>query len=281
MQVLSSNTISDALLVSIPRLANVLPRDIFDALVAARERETHERAQVVLDQLIQNAQIASEDHVPICQDTGTVWCCLEVGPDIGLNANVFSKVNQSVAAGFINSRLRKSVVRDALFDRTNTGDNTPAFCELRLVDEPGVARLHIMLKGGGSDNASRLVMLTPSAGKQGVIDTVLACVEEKAANACPPLVIGVGVGTTFDKVAGLAKLALMRPLDVPAPDPETAAFEQELLEAVNATGIGAGGLGGDTTALGVRVKTAPCHIAALPVAVNMGCSATRRLTVEL
>lgn len=281
MQVLSSNTISDALLVSIPRLANVLPPDVLEALIAARDRETHERAKIVLDQLVLNAQIASEDHVPICQDTGTVWCCLEVGPDIGLNANVFSKVDQSVAAGFINSKLRKSVVRDALFDRTNTGDNTPAFCELRLVDEPGVARLHIMLKGGGSDNASRVVMLTPNAGKQGVIDTVLACVEEKAANACPPLVIGVGVGTTFDKVAGLAKLALMRPLNIPAPDPEVAAFEQELLDAVNATGIGAGGLGGDTTALGVRVKTAPCHIAALPVAVNMGCSAMRRLTVEL
>lgn len=281
MQVLSSNTISDALLVSIPRLASVLPKDILDALIAARDRETHEHAKIVLDQLVLNAQIANEDHVPICQDTGTVWCCLEVGPDIGLNANVFSKVNQSVAAGFINSRLRKSVVRDALFDRTNTGDNTPAFCELRLVDEPGVARLHIMLKGGGSDNASRVVMLTPNAGKQGVIDTVLACVEEKAANACPPLVVGVGVGTTFDKVAGLAKLALMRPLDVPAPDPQVAAFEQELHEAINATGIGAGALGGDTTALGVRVKTAPCHIAALPVAVNMGCSAMRRLTVEL
>lgn len=281
MQVLSSNTISDALLVSIPRLASVLPPDILEALIAARDRETHERAKIVLDQLVLNAQIASEDHVPICQDTGTVWCCLEVGPDIGLNANVFSKVDQSVAAGFINSKLRKSVVRDALFDRTNTGDNTPAFCELRLVDEPGVARLHIMLKGGGSDNASRVVMLTPNAGKQGVIETVLACVEEKAANACPPLVIGVGVGTTFDKVAGLAKLALMRPLDVPASDPDVAAFEQELLEAVNATGIGAGGFGGDTTALGVRVKTAPCHIAALPVAVNMGCSAMRRLTVEL
>ena len=281
MQVLSSNTISDALLVSIPRLASVLPPDILEALIAARDRETHERTKIVLDQLVLNAQIASEDHVPICQDTGTVWCCLEVGPDIGLNANVFSKVDQSVAAGFINSKLRKSVVRDALFDRTNTGDNTPAFCELRLVDEPGVARLHIMLKGGGSDNASRVVMLTPNAGKQGVIETVLACVDEKAANACPPLVIGVGVGTTFDKVAGLAKLALMRPLDVPASDPDVAAFEQELLEAVNATGIGAGGLGGDTTALGVRVKTAPCHIAALPVAVNMGCSAMRRLTVEL
>ena len=119
------------------------PPDILEALIAARDRETHERAKIVLDQLCRNAQIANDDHVPICQDTGTVWLCLEVGPDIALNANVFSKVDQSVAAGFINSKLRKSVVRDALFDRTNhVGDNTPAFCELRLVNEPGVARLH-------------------------------------------------------------------------------------------------------------------------------------------
>ena len=138
-----------------------------------------------------------------------------------------------------------------------------------------------MLKGGGSDNASRVVMLTPSAGKQGVIDTVLACVREKAANACPPLVVGVGVGATFDKVGGLAKRALMRPLGTVNPDPDAAAFEAELLSAINATGIGAGALGGRTTALGVRVATAPCHIAALPVAVNMSCSATRRATVDV
>lgn len=174
-----------------------------------------------------------------------------------------------------------SVVKNALFDRTNTGTNTPAFCEWRFIPEPGVARLRIMLKGGGSDNASRVVMLTPSAGRQGVIDAVVECVREKAANACPPLVIGVGVGSTFDKVPNLAKRALMRPLDELAPDAETQEFEEELLAAVNATGIGAGALGGDTTALGVRVMTAPCHIAALPVAINMGCSAMRRVTVEL
>ena len=138
-----------------------------------------------------------------------------------------------------------------------------------------------MLKGGGSDNASRVVMLTPSAGKQGVVDTVLACVREKAANACPPLVVGVGVGATFDKVGGLAKRALMRPLGTVNPNPDAAAFEAELLSAINATGIGAGALGGQTTALGVRVATAPCHIAALPVAVNMSCSATRRATVDV
>ena len=225
--------------------------------------------------------IAGQNMLPICQDTGTVWVCLEIGPDVNIHGDIFSEVNDVVARAYTQNELRKSVVRDALFDRTNTQDNTPAFCELRFVDEPGAAHLHVMLKGGGSDNASCVTMLTPSAGKQGIIDTVIARVKEKASCACPPLVVGVGVGATFDKVAGLSKLALMRPLGISNPDPEADAFEQELLAAINETGIGAGALGGKTTALAVRVKTAPCHIAALPVAVNMGCSALRRMTIEL
>ena len=168
-----------------------------------------------------------------------------------------------------------------MLDRANTGNNTPAFCDIHPVDKPGVARLHIMLKGGGSDNASRVVMLVPGAGKQGIVDELVRCVREKGANACPPLVIGVGIGGTFDKVAGLAKRALMRPVDEPAADPHVAALEEELLAAVNASGVGPGGLGGRTTALAVRVATAPCHIAALPLAINMGCSAMRRTTVDL
>lgn len=281
MKTISSNTVADALLVHIPRLATVLPSDIKEALIAARNKETHERARIVLEQLVENSEIAETDRVPLCQDTGTVWVCLEIGPGIQMDGNVFTNVDKAVASAFTNSRLRMSVVKNALFDRTNTGTNTPAFCEWRFIPEPGVARLRIMLKGGGSDNASRVVMLTPSAGRQGVIDAVVECVREKAANACPPLVIGVGVGSTFDKVPNLAKRALMRPLDELASDAETQEFEEELLAAVNATGIGAGALGGDTTALGVRVMTAPCHIAALPVAINMGCSAMRRVTVEL
>lgn len=274
-------SVASALASLIPRLASVLPDDVLAGLMTAREGETSDRARVVLDQLVENASIAATDSVPICQDTGTVWVCLEVGPDVLVPGNVFSSVNDAVAQAYDQARLRKSLVKDALFDRDNTGDNTPAFCEIHCVDEPGVARLHVMLKGGGSDNASRVVMLTPSAGKQGVIDTVLACVREKAANACPPLIVGVGVGATFDKVGGLAKHALMRPLGQPHPDPKVAEFEAELLSAINATGIGAGALGGATTALGVRVETASCHIAALPVAVNMGCSAMRRGSVDL
>lgn len=261
-------------------LACDLPTDIESALVAASAAESNPRAAEVLRLLVANAQVAHGDRVAICQDTGSVWVCLEAGPDVLVPGDALSLVNDAVARAYTDAHLRKSLVRDALFDRANTGDNTPAFCEVHLVDKPG-ARLHIMLKGGGSDNASRVVMLTPGAGRQGVIDEVLKCVREKAANACPPLVIGVGIGATFDKVAGLAKQALMRPLDVPADDERTAQFEAELLAAVNATGIGAGALGGAHTALGVRVKTAPCHIAALPLAVNMGCSAMRRATYEL
>lgn len=281
LKTVSSNSVANAIQMNLPYLATVLPKDIKEALIAARDKETHERARIVLDQLIENAEIAERDHVPICQDTGTVWVCLEIGPGIEMDGNVFANVDKAVEAAYTNAKLRMSVVRDALFDRTNTNTNAPAFCEWRYIPEPGIARMHIMMKGGGSDNASRVVMLEPQAGKQGVIDAVLTCVKEKAANACPPLVVGVGVGSTFDKVPNLAKRALMRPLNVPTEDPEARAFEEELLDAINATGIGAGALGGDTTALGVRIKTAPCHIAALPVAINMGCSAMRRLTVEL
>ena len=273
---LVAKTVRDAL----PQLAFELPADIRAGLLNAYEREENPRGREALRLLVENARIAREDRVAICQDTGSVWVCLEIGPDVVVSGDVLEGVDEAVAHAFTANNLRKSLVRDAIFDRANTGDNTPAFCELRVSELPG-ARLHIMCKGGGSDNASRVVMLTPGAGRQGVIDAVLACVREKAANACPPLVVGVGIGSTFDKVAGLAKMALMRPIDQEAPDADTAALESELVAAVNATGIGAAALGGMTTALAVRVKSAPCHIAALPVAINMGCSAMRRGTYEL
>lgn len=264
----------------LPRLAFEVPGDVLAGLEKAYELEANPRAREALRLLVENARIAREDSVAICQDTGSVWVCLEIGPDVCVAGDVLDGVNGAVAEAYTQRNLRKSLVRDALFDRANTGDNTPAFCEIHTSEQPG-ARVHIMCKGGGSDNASRVVMLTPGAGRQGIVDAVLACVREKAANACPPLVIGVGVGGTFDKVAGLAKMALMRPIGQHAADSQTAQFERELLDAVNATGIGAAALGGSTTALAVHVNTAACHIAALPLAINMGCSATRRGTYEL
>jgi len=265
---------------AIPQLAFDLPQDIEQALRDAAQREESPRAAEVLNLLLENARVAHEDRVAICQDTGSVWVCLEAGPDVLVAGDALADVDAAVGAAYVEGNLRKSIVRDALFDRANTGDNTPAFTEVHLVERPG-ARLHVMLKGGGSDNASRVTMLVPGAGKQGIVDELLACVRLKAANACPPLVIGVGIGGTFDKVAGLAKQALMRPIGQPNPDARAAALEEELLALVNATGIGAGALGGATTALAVRVQTAPCHIAALPLAINMGCSAMRRGTYEL
>ena len=279
--IITKEAVATAVYEAIPHLACELPADILAGLEAALERESNPRGRAVLQQLVENARIARTDHVPICQDTGTVWVSLEAGPGVLVPADVFAGVDDAVARAYEEARLRKSVVRDAILDRANTGDNTPAFCDVHPVDEPGAARLRIMLKGGGSDNASRVVMLPPGAGRAGIVEEVVRCVREKGANACPPLVIGVGIGATFDKVAGLAKRALMRPIDEPAESEGVRGLEEEILAAVNASGVGPGGLGGATAALAVRVATAPCHIAALPLAINMGCSAMRRATIDL
>lgn len=233
-----------------------------------------------MEQLVANARIAETDRVPVCQDTGSVWVRIELGSEEMLTGNVLTEVNAAVSAAYRDSGLRMSMVRDALLDRTNTGDNTPAFVD--VVWRPGTgATVQVMLKGGGSDNASRVEMLTPDDGFSGVKRLVLETVSAKATGACPPLLVGVGVGGTFDKVAGLAKRALLRDVGSVPKDDRVAELEAELFEAVNATGIGPGGLGGDTTALAVHLVTAACHIAALPVAINMGCCAVRSASAEV
>ena len=278
---LDAETVGEAVYDAIRQCAVTLRPDFRKAVEAAREEAAPESREAgVLDRILENVRIGATDGVPICQDTGSVWVCLEVGESLAVPGNIFSRVNDAVARAYTDGRLRMSLVRDALFDRANTGDNTPAFCELKLV--PGdSATLHVLLKGGGSDNASRVVMLPPGAGADSVRRVVLDCVREKAANACPPLVIGLGVGATFDKVAGLAKHALLREVGSSAASAEAAAFEEELLAEVNALGIGPAALGGAPTALAVHLETAPCHIAALPVAVNMGCCAMRSASVQL
>lgn len=277
---LSADAVARAVYDAVVRCATELRPDVLRGIEEALARETEPRARAVLSQMAENARIGREDRVPICQDTGTVWVRLEVGEELSVPGNVLSGVDGAVARAYADARLRMSVVRDALLDRTNTGDNTPAFSEVAFRPGRG-ATLHVLLKGGGSDNASRVVMLAPGAGWAGVRNVVLDCVREKAANACPPLVVGVGVGATFDKVAGLAKHALLREVGTPAVSAQAAALERELLDAANATGIGPAALGGRATALAVHLETAPCHIAALPVAVNMGCSAMRSASVEL
>lgn len=277
---LSANTVATAVYEAIRQCAITLRPDVVDALSQARDIETNPRGKRVLEQILENAAIAQGDGVPLCQDTGSVWICLELGEDLVVPGNLLSQVNDAVARAYRDGGLRMSIVRDALIDRTNTQTNTPAFTEVQFRPGNG-ATLHLMLKGGGSDNASRVVMLPPGAGIEGIRQNVLACVKEKAANACPPLVIGLGVGGTFDKVAGLAKHALLRDVGERSPEPAIAALEDELLEAVNSLGIGPGALGGNTTALSVAIETAPCHIAALPLAINLGCCAMRSYSIDL
>lgn len=277
---LSAEGIAAALSDAIPSCACNLRPDMLSALEDALGREQDSRGRQVLQQLLENARIASRDQVPVCQDTGTVRVILEVGPEVAVPAGIFSKVDEAVPQVFADAHLRMSTLRDALFDRSNPGTNTPAFCEVDFSQRPG-ARLHVMLKGGGSDNASRVCMLAPGAGLEGVQQVVLDAVREKASSACPPLVIGVGVGSTYDEVAKLAKRALFRSIGSPAISGEAAAFEAEMLDKVNALGLGPGALGGSCTALAVHLVTAPCHIAALPVAVNLGCCAMRSMDIEL
>lgn len=277
---LHASRIADAVREAIPSTSADLRPDVLAALEGALETERSPRGRAVLTQLIENARRAASDRVPICQDTGSVWVRVEVGADECLTGDVQAAVDSAVADAYRSAGLRMSMARDALVDRSNSGDNTPAFVD--IVVRPGSgATVHLMLKGAGSDNASRVAMLTPDAGPQGVRDMVLETVLANASSACPPLVIGVGVGSTFDKVGTLAKRALLRRVGEAHPDPFVSELEADLLEAINATGIGPGALGGDTTALAVHVLTAPCHIAAFPVAVNIGCSAMRSATVEI
>jgi fumarate hydratase subunit alpha len=277
--VIGSDRIAAAVYEAVRKAAVSLRPDVLASIEAAAEHEPSPRGRSVLAQMVQNAAMAEADGVPLCQDTGTVSVRIEFGPDVCPDDAMLGAVDAAVASAYRDGALRMSVVTDALLDRTNTGDNTPAFVDLVLRADAG-ARVDVMLKGGGSDNASLVAMLDPSEGRDGVRRTVLAVVSAKAASACPPLLIGVGVGSTFDRVAGLAKHALLRPIGGSGAS-DLGTFEQELLDAVNATGIGPGGFGGRTTALAVHVETAPCHIAALPVAVNLGCCAVRSAFVEL
>lgn len=275
-----ADTLSDAIYRAIGEAAVTLRPDVRTALEKSLAAEPSERGRAVIRQLLENADVAMADRVPVCQDTGTAWVRLALGADQALPGELHEIADVAVARAYRDFGLRMSTVRDALFDRSNPGDNTPAFLDVTL--RPGTgATVEVMLKGGGSDNASALAMLPPSAGMQGVREFVLATVEAKATGACPPLVVGVAVGGTFDTAAALAKKTLLRPIGSPAASPDASRFEAELLAAVNGTGIGPAGLGGHTTALAVHLVTAPCHIAALPVAVNLGCCAVRSATVEV
>jgi len=279
---LSAQTIAQTCESLLKDCATVMRPDIERALQGALERERSASARRILTQMIENARIAESDRLPLCQDTGSVWVSIERVGEVYLSGDLQAELDRSAARVWEQQGLRASMVRDALHDRTNTGDNSPVFIELSTrrkdhsgsSERPGVC-ISVMLKGAGSDNASRVIMLSPSDGVDAIERELVALVEEKASMACPPLSIGIGIGATFDTVASLSKQALLRDITLPVGDARIEALEDRFLTAVNATGIGPAGRGGDTTALGVNVITAPCHIAALPVAINLGCCAVR------
>ena len=256
-----------------------LPPAVQKRIELCRDAEDWPGAKEILDRIVENYGIADRCDMPICQDTGMACVFLKIGQQVQITGDLTGAVNEGVRQGYAEGRLRKSVVADPL-RRENTGDNTPAMIYYDIVPGDRV-EITVAPKGFGSENMSRIGMLKPSDGEEGVKDFVVRAVEEAGANPCPPIVVGVGIGGTFDKAALLAKKALLRDLDQPNPDPYYAAMEQELLEKINALGIGPQGFGGKTTALAVMIEQSPTHIAGLPVAVNINCHVTRHKTEVL
>ena len=257
------------------REANVyLGDEVADALKKALTREESPAGKEALRQLIENMGVACREQLPLCQDTGFAVFFIEWGQEVHLTGGSLKEaINEGVRKGYREGCLRKSVVADPL-NRVNTGDNTPAVIHTALVPGDRV-KITFAPKGGGSENMSRLAMLKPADGLEGVVDFVIRCVREAGPNPCPPIVVGVGIGGTFDQVAVIAKKALLRPLGRPHRDPFYAALEQEMLKRINELGIGPQGFGGRVTALAVHIETYAAHIASLPVAVNLNCHAAR------
>ena len=250
--------------------------DIKNSIKSAYEKEDWPQAKEILERIIENFEISDQRCQPVCQDTGAACVFLKIGQDVHVEGDLNDAINEGVRRGYAEGYLRKSLVKDPL-NRVNTGDNTPAMIYYDLVPGDKI-EITVAPKGFGSENMSRIAMLRPSDGVQGVIDFVCKTVEEAGPNPCPPIVVGVGIGGTFDKAAYLAKKALLRPVDVPNADPYYSDLEATLLEKINALGIGPQGFGGRTTALAVNIETFPTHIAGLPVAVNINCHVTRHKT---
>ena len=256
-----------------------LPCDLVGRIEESAKKETDPLGSGIMQDLVENLAAAKELRIPICQDTGMACVFVELGQEVHIDGDFEQAIHEGVRQGYGEGYLRKSIVGDPL-RRVNTGDNTPAAITLRLV--PGdQCKITVAPKGFGSENMSRLGMLKPADGVAGVKKFVVETVRLAGPNPCPPTVLGIGIGGSFDKVAALAKHALLRPLDQKHPDPYYAALEEELLEEINALGIGPQGFGGKTTCLGLAIEAAPTHVAGLPVAVNVSCHVTRRATAVL
>lgn len=259
----------------------IVTHDMKEAFRSAAVKEISPLGKDIISKIIQNGKIAEEKHMPICQDTGMSVVFLEVGQDVHvIGGYIEDAINDGIAKGYTEGYLRKSVVNEPIYERKNTGDNTPAVINTRIIKGDKI-RIKVAPKGFGSENKSMLKMLVPADGLEGVKKLFLEAVKYAGPNSCPPLVIGVGIGGTMDKAALLAKIAAVREVDSKNPDPRYAKLEDELLELANKTGVGPQGLGGITTALKVNVEWYPTHIAGLPVAININCHAARHASIEL
>ena len=279
MRIFKAETVSPAIARMCMEACRALPSDVCAAIESARDAEPWPVAKDVLDKLVRNYTLARERHAPICQDTGVACVFVDIGREVYIEGDLDAAIQAGVRRGYAEGYLRKSVVGDPL-RRQNTGDNTPAMIYYDFVPGDKVT-LTVAPKGFGSENMSRIKMLKPSDGVEGVIRFVLDAVETAGPNPCPPIVVGVGIGGTFDKAALSAKKALLRPLGSAHADPYYAELEARLLEEINALGIGPQGYGGRTTALGVAIEALPTHIAGLPCAVNLNCHAARHVTEVL
>jgi len=258
-----------------------LPSDVTDALKAAEESECSELGVSILADCLKNARIAEKNRVPVCQDTGFAVFFVELGEDVRIEGGtIYGALEEGTALGYSKGYLRKSIVNDPLFDRKNTSDNTPPVIHLELV--PG-DKISIILapKGGGSENMSAVAMLKPSDGRKGIVGFVVNTVVNAGGNPCPPVVVGIGIGGTFEKCAYLAKKALLRRIGEKNKNAAYAELESEILEKINCSGIGPQGLGGRITALAVNIEYFPCHIASLPAAVNLNCHAARHAAIVI
>ena len=252
-----------------------LGEDVLSALKKARKDEESPVAANVLDQIIENADIAAKEEMPLCQDCGLAIVFVELGQDAHIKGgDLYEAINEGVRKGYSEGYLRKSVVKQPFSARVNTKDNTPAIIHTEIVKGDKL-KITIAPKGGGSENMSRFIVLKPAQGRAGVVDFVVKTVDEAGSNPCPPTIIGVGIGGSAEKAMYLAKKALLRKVGEPSKDKEVAELETELLQRINATGIGPGGVGGRITSLAVHVETHPAHIASMPVAVNIQCHSAR------
>jgi len=276
---IQAGAVSEAVRVLCIEANTVLPDDVRRCITGSCEREDWPRAKETLKRIIENYEIAERERIPVCQDTGVTCVFVELGQNVRVSGNLSEAINEGVRRGYREGFLRKSLVADPL-RRENTGDNTPAMIYYDIAGGDK-CKITVVPKGFGSENMSKITMLRPADGVDGVKMFVLKTVEDAGANPCPPIIVGVGIGGTFDKAALLAKKALLRPADDEHADPWYAVLESELLKSINALGIGPQGFGGKTTALAVKIQTMPTHIAGLPVAVNINCHAARHVSVEL